>query len=90
MYAWTSPATPEGSVVLSPHHNGSMRVIVVRSGQEDSSAWVHERRDIVKDFRLAFGRDPPSFVEGVAIWSDSDQTQDVVNAYYGNTIVRSK
>lgn len=90
MYAWTSSATPEGSIVVSPHHDGSMRVIVVRSGEKGSSIWMREQRDILEDFLLAFGEDPPSFVEVFAIWSDSDQTQDVVNAYYGDAFVRHK
>ena len=88
MYAWTSSATPQGTIVKSPHHDGTMRVIVVRSGQGEAGTWLNERRNIVKDFRLAFGVDPPPFVEGVAIWSGSDQTQDGVNAYYGDTVVR--
>ena len=90
VYAWTSAATPQGSVVPSPYHAGTVRTIVLRSGAVELGRWVSERRNIPADFRRAFGKDPPEHVEAIAIWSDGDQTGARVRALYGRAIVRRK
>ncbi len=82
-YVWTSSRLPEGAVVESPHHAGTVRHIVVRSGAARLGQWLHERRNLVHDFRTAFGREPPEAVETVALFTDSDQTAERVEAYYG-------
>ncbi len=82
-YVWTSDRLAEGSIVNNPHHPGSMRDIVVRSGGSRLGQWVSERRNVAEDFREAFGRDPPEYVEIVAIFTDNDQTGEPVLTYYG-------
>ncbi len=89
VYAWTSAATPAGNVVINPHHEGTVRTLVLRSGEANLAAWVAERRNLVEDFRLAFGRDPPEHAEAIALWSDSDQSNQDVRAYYGKVIASS-
>ena len=88
VYAWTGAATPEGSIVASPHHAGTVRTLVLRSGTANLGQWVLERRNIVEDFRRAFAMDSPEHVEAIALWTDSDQTGALVRAYYGQTIAR--
>ncbi len=56
---------------------------MVRSGEGSGGQWVHERRNVVEDFREAFGREPPATVEVVALFTDNDQTGEPVEAYYG-------
>jgi hypothetical protein len=70
-------------VVDSPYHPGSVRNIVLRSGEDRLGEWLRERRNVVEDFRTAFGRDPPPVVEVVALFTDNDQTREPVEAYYG-------
>ena len=82
-YVWTSGRVPRGDVVPSPRHPGSLRSIVLESGEQKLGAPVAERRNIAEDFRRAFGRNPPDRVEAIALWSDSDQTGEPVDAYYG-------
>ena len=82
-YVWTSDRLPEGSVVDSPYHPGSVRSIVVRSGRSRLGRWVTERRNVVDDFRRSFGRELPGAVEVVALFTDNDQTREPVEAYYG-------
>jgi len=86
---WTSAATPEGNVVVNPHHEGTVRTLVLRSGEANLATWVTERRNLVEDFRLAFGRDPPEHAEAIAVWSDSDQSNQEVRAYYGKVVASS-
>jgi hypothetical protein len=82
-YVWTSGRLPEGSVVDSPYHPGSVRDLVLRSGGDRRGQWLRERRNVVEDFRKAFGRDSPPVVEVVALFTDNDQTGEPVEAYYG-------
>ena len=82
-YVWTSDRVPAGAVVNSPHHPGSVRSVVVRSGGAHLGRWMHERRNVLDDFRRAFGQEPLDAVEIVALFTDSDQTGEPVEAYYG-------
>lgn len=83
VYVWTSDQLPEGAVVDSPHHPGFVRSIVVRSGESRSGEWIRERRNVVDDFRKAFMKEPPATIEMIAIFTDNDQTNEPVEAYYG-------
>lgn len=82
-YVWTSARFPEGSIVDSPYHPGATRNIVVRSGEKQLGQWLRERRNVVNDFRRAFGREPPETVEVIALFTDNDQTGEPVETYYG-------
>lgn len=84
VYVWTSDQLPEGAVVDSPHHPGVVRSIVVRSGESRSGEWIHESRNVLDDFRRAFMKEPPAAVEMIAIFTDNDQTNEPVEAYYGS------
>src|SRR3546814_20001910 len=74
-YVWTSSQLPEDAVVDSPYHPGTVRSIVLRSGGEHLGRWVEERRNVLDDFRKAFGREPPDAVEVVALFTDHHQTR---------------
>jgi len=82
-YVWTSARNPEGAIVDSPYHPGTTRNLVVRSGEGELGRWVRERRNVVDDFRLAFGREPSENLEVIAFFTDNDQTGEPVEAYYG-------
>jgi hypothetical protein len=82
VYVWTSELLPEGAVVDSPHHPGFLRSIVVQSGDARRGEWLTERRNVVDDFHRTFMREPPATVEVIAIFTDNDQTDEPVEAYY--------
>lgn len=82
-YVWTTAQLPENTIVDSPHHPGTVRSIVVRSGVARLGQWSPERRNVIDDFRRAFGREPPNTVEVIALFTDNDQTGEPVEAYYG-------
>ena len=82
-YVWKSARIPEGSIVDSPYHPGTARRVVVRSGERQLGQWLRERRNVVDDFRRAFGREPPEAVEVIALFTDNDQTGEPVDTYYG-------
>jgi len=60
---------------------GNAVMIAVESGPERVGQWVSERRDVVADFRAAFGEDPPR-AGAVAVMTDTDQTGERAVAWY--------
>lgn len=89
-YVWTNDKLRAGDVVLSPHHPGTSRSVVLQAGKQRLGQWVRERRNILEDYRRAFGTEPPDAVEAIALWTDNDQTGDPVEAYYGRMVLKSK
>ncbi len=89
-YVWTNDRLRVGEIVLSPHHPGTSRSIVLQAGTQRLGHWLRERRNIVEDYRRAFGADPPGTLEAIALWTDNDQTGEPVEAHYGRMVMQSK
>jgi Protein of unknown function (DUF3047) len=58
-------------------------MIVVESGKQNVGQWINEERNLLKDYRAAFGKDPPPIVS-VAIMTDTDNTRESAAAWYGD------
>ncbi len=80
-YVWDGKA-PVGTSAWSPYTD-RVRVIVVESGAANVGRWREAERDLVADFRAAFGEDPPA-ISGVAVASDTDNTGESVTAMFGD------
>jgi hypothetical protein len=80
-YIWDSRA-PVGTVVPNPFTD-RVRMIVVESGPDRLQQWLRDERDLVADYRRAFGEDPPP-IAGVALMTDGDNTGETVTAFYGD------
>jgi hypothetical protein len=84
-YIWESTA-PKGTSVPNPY-TGRVLMIVVESGPEKIRQWVSEERNVLEDYRKAFGEDPPP-ISGVALMTDTDNTGEAATAYYGDILFR--
>jgi hypothetical protein len=84
-YIWAN-RLPREAFQASAYTGNSM-MIAVESGGERVGEWLTERRDIVKDYRRAFGEDPPK-VGAIAIMTDTDNTGETAMAWYGDILVR--
>lgn len=84
-YIWEGHALVE-TIVPNPYTNRAM-MIVVESGEEKINQWVCEERDILEDYKKAFGETPP-MISGVAIMTDTDNTGESATAYYGDIIFK--
>jgi len=82
-YIWAN-RLPKGSFQLSPFTRNDM-MIAVESGNAKVGQWVSVQRDIVADYRQAFGEDPPN-VGAIAIMTDTDQTGESAIAWYGDIV----
>ncbi|MBO6851792.1 MAG: DUF3047 domain-containing protein [Marinobacter sp.] len=80
-YIWAN-RLPQGETVANPYAEET-KMIAVTSGNEQAVEWVTVERDLVADYRAAFGEDPPP-IRGVAIMSDSDNTGESATAWYGD------
>lgn len=80
-YIWDSK-TPVGTIVENAYTDFA-QMVVVESGAQRVGMWVEESRNIYEDYKKAFGEEPP-MINGVAIMSDTDNTQEQATAYYGD------
>lgn len=81
-YVWTNDRIEVEQVIDSPYMPGTVRSLVVESGEGRRGRWIAHRRDVARDFHRAFGHAPPGPVQAVAIFTDNDQTGEDVEAYY--------
>jgi hypothetical protein len=79
-YTWTATPVADGTVLRSLRSN-KLRYIQLR-GRGEVGAWQRERRDLVEDYRAAFGSEPGTLVY-VAIFNDNDQTLEPTSALFG-------
>jgi hypothetical protein len=84
MYVWDNRAGPE--TLIHSARTDRVRKIVVQSGGEACGRWLHYRRDVLADYRRAFGEEPGMLI-GVALMTDTDNTQSTVAASYGEVRV---
>ncbi len=80
-YVWGNRAEV-GSIHPNPYTD-RVQMIVVESGPAHLNHWRSARRDVVNDFRRAFGTDPPR-ISGVAVMTDTDNTGQSATAWYGD------
>jgi len=74
--------SPVGTIVPNAF-TGRVRMIVVDSGEAHVGQWQSYQRNIVEDYRKAFGEDAPA-ISGVAIMTDTDNTGESATAWYAN------
>jgi hypothetical protein len=83
MYVWSSD-TPVGAIAPS-HYTGKIQMIVV-DGSRDG-AWHEFRRNVLEDYRRAFGEEPWDIV-AVGVMTDSDNSHAKARTEYGDITFR--
>jgi hypothetical protein len=81
VYVWANTA-PAGTIIPNPHTK-RVQMIVAVSGASQVGKWVTVSRNVVEDFKKAFGEDP-GLLTDVAILTDTDNTGASVEAWYGD------
>ena len=84
-YIWASKS-PVGTMVPNPSTDRA-QMIVIESGTEKIGQWVRESRNLYEDYQKAFDDDPP-LISGVAVMTDTDDTQESAVAYYGDIVFK--
>jgi len=80
MYVWSNQQ-PVESIIINPRTD-RVRKIVVETGPAHLKQWLRYDRQIRADFEKAFG-EPPGALLGLAIMTDTDNTQSHARAWYG-------
>jgi len=61
-------------------------MFLLQHGGARAGQWIEERRNILTDYRRAFGTDPPPMAT-VAIMADTDNTGERVSAWVDDLVV---
>jgi hypothetical protein len=81
MYIWENRA-PVGAVIDNLH-TSRIKMIVADSGDAYVGHWREQTRNLYEDYKRAFGEEPPP-VQSIGIMTDTDNTGEDVEAYYGD------
>lgn len=65
------------------------KIVIVEKGNERAGTWIREKRNLLEDFRQFFGSEPPGIV-AIAVLTDTDQTNEGVEARYSTVMMMSQ
>ncbi|MBC7623246.1 MAG: DUF3047 domain-containing protein [Aeromicrobium sp.] len=84
MYVWDNKM-PVGTFLESPHSTRA-KLIVVASGASQLGKWTPYSRNLVADFKKAFGESPGKIIT-VGVMTDTNATEADAIAYYGDIAI---
>ncbi|MEM6336626.1 MAG: DUF3047 domain-containing protein [Bacteroidota bacterium] len=77
-----SESLPVGTVA----EYGSLKVLVVSSGNDGIGSWRTVKRNVVDDYRRLFGKEPPANAEAITLWSDADTVNGTAEADFDDIV----
>ncbi|MGZ3615277.1 MAG: DUF3047 domain-containing protein [Thermodesulfobacteriota bacterium] len=86
-YIWAS-RLPKGHIFDHPGEK-YCKVFVLESGEGRAGQWVHERQNLRKDYKTAFGTDPEGLL-AIGIQTDTGHSNEKVTAYYSDPALKKK
>ena len=86
-YIWAS-RLPKGHIFDHPGEK-YCKVFVLESGEGRAGQWVHEKQDLRKDYKTAFGTDPEGLL-AIGIQTDTGHSNEKVTAYYSDPALKKK
>jgi len=86
MYVWASDAPVE--TIAASGYTGKIQMIVVDSGGR-AGEWREFRRNVLEDYRRAFGEEPWDIV-AVGVMTDADNVNEKTRTQYGDIIFRQR
>ncbi|HQR09927.1 MAG TPA: DUF3047 domain-containing protein [Casimicrobiaceae bacterium] len=81
IYIWSNKA-PVGTVIPNPHTR-RVQMVVASSGAAGVGKWQVLSRNLLEDFRRAFGEEPGMLTD-VGVLTDTDNTGGSAEAWYGD------
>lgn len=92
-YSWSS-TLPEGTITKSPFAIWPSRcdVVVLRQGESDQSAWVHEKVNVLEDYKRLYGKKKlhSKKIYLIVLLTDSDNTGQAAEAGYDEIYFSTK
>lgn len=87
IYVWSNQI-PVETALPSPQID-RIRMVVVERGDAHVGQWRQYRRNVLEDYRRAFGEEPGDIV-AVGMLTDSDNTRQVARSFYGDITLRAR
>jgi DUF3047 family protein len=88
-YIWDSTA-PKGIIAsASAPLFKKLFAVVMQSGTQGVGTWITERRNLINDYKQAYG-EAPEVIEGVRIQINSQHTQSRAESYWHSIAVTAK
>ena len=87
MYVWANRA-PVDTVIENPHTR-RVQMIVVSSGEAGVGRWQTVARDVVADYKHAFGTEPGRLL-AYGVMTDTDNTGETAEAWYADLKFRAR
>jgi Protein of unknown function (DUF3047) len=88
-YVWDSTA-PKGLIgSASAPLFKKIFAVVLQSGTQGLGTWISERRNLIDDYKQAYGEEP-EVIEGVRIQINSQHTQSRAESYWHSIAVTAK
>ena len=81
MYIWENRA--ERGQIIANRYTSRIRMVVAESGREKLGQWWEESRNVLEDYRRAFGEEPGR-ITSIGLMTDTDNTGEQVHAWYGD------
>ena len=85
-YVWDS-RLPVGTIAPNAYTD-RVRMVVADSGAAGLGRWVSRERNVVEDYRRAFGTEPP-VINGVIVSVDTDNTGETAESWFGDVTFRA-
>src|SRR5215470_9563241 len=88
-YIWDSTA-PKGLIASAPAPVfKKVFAVVMQSGTQGLGTWITERRNLIDDYKQAYG-EAPEVIEGVRIQINSQHTQSRAESYWHSIAVMAR
>ena len=86
MYVWDNKLP--ANTLLDNAYSARAKMIVVESGPAHVGKWLEFKRNVFEDFKRAFNEMPGKIIS-VGVMSDTNRTDSVVTAQYGDIALRA-
>jgi hypothetical protein len=77
-YIWANREDESG--IITSTYASNAKMFVLQKGRRNLGRWIFEERNILDDYRKAFGADPPAMAT-LGIMNDSDNTKESSVSY---------
>ena len=86
-YIWGN-RLPQGKTLDFPGSRNH-KVVVIQSGNDKAKQWVWEERNLIEDYESLFEA-APADLAGIVILTDTDNTNEGVEAWYSSVVLMSQ
>lgn len=80
VYIWANREDEKGTITNA--YTSDAKMIVLQRGKKNLDRWIVEERNVLEDYRMTFGSDPPATTT-LGIMNDSDNTKEASVSYVG-------